>query len=150
MEIATALRNITELRAEHGFNAVASAGPMTDAILDSHRRALHQAQDAITARVSELEQYAAQVSAAHAAYQDWQGALRVAHLNDRYLDLVARTAADEHANAEISGLTEQVTAASQAFQLTVQRASMAAAPLVFPRRPVLAPSRPPPLPWTVA
>lgn len=131
-EIATALRNITELRAEHGAPAAASAGPMTNAVLDAHQRALHQAQDAIAARVSELEHYAAQVSAARAAYQDWQGALRVAHLNDRYLDLVARTAADEHASAEISGLSEQVTAAAQAFQLTVQRVSLAAAALVLP------------------
>jgi hypothetical protein len=131
-EIATALRNITELRAEHGFNAAASAGPITNAVLESHRRALQQAQDAISARVRALEQYAAQVSAAHAAYQDWQGALRMSHLNDRYLDLVARTAADEHANAEISDLTEQVATAAQAFQLTVQRVSLAAATLVLP------------------
>lgn len=131
-EIATALRNITELRAEHGANAAASAGPMTNAVLDAHQRALHQAQDAIAARAAELEQYAAQVSAAHTAYQDWQGALRVARLNDRYLDLVARTAADEHANAEIGGLTEQVATAAQAFQQTVQRVSLAAAALVLP------------------
>jgi hypothetical protein len=131
-EIATALRNITELRAEHGSNAAASVGPLTDAVLQSHQRALQQAQDAISARATELEQYAAHVSAAHTAYQDWQDALRVSDLNDRYLDLVARTAADEHASAQISGLTEQVTAAAQAFRLIAQRVSLAAAALVLP------------------
>jgi hypothetical protein len=131
-EIATALRNIAELRAEHDSNTAASAGPMTDAVLRSHQRALHQALDAISTRVRELEQYAAHVRSARTAYQDWQGALRASNLNDRYLDLVARTAADEHASAEINGLTEHVTAAAQAFQLTVQQVSLAAAELVLP------------------
>jgi hypothetical protein len=32
-QIALALRDITDLRAEHEFNAAASAGPMTDPVL---------------------------------------------------------------------------------------------------------------------
>jgi hypothetical protein len=32
-EIAVALRDITDLRAEHGMNMVASVGPMTNAVL---------------------------------------------------------------------------------------------------------------------
>jgi hypothetical protein len=131
-EIAVALRDITDLRAEHEFNAADSRGPMTDAVLQPHRRALQLAQDAISSRVDTLERYAAQVSAAETAYRDWQHALRVSHLNDKYLDLVARTAADEHAVVEISGLTEQAAAAARAFRDTVEDVSLAAAALVLP------------------
>jgi hypothetical protein len=130
-EIAVALRDITDLRAEHGLNAAASVGPMTNAVLKSQESALSQAQEAIAARVAELERYADCVSAAGAAYRDWQDALRVADLNDRYLDLVARTAADEYAVAEISGLTERAVAA-QTFQQAFQKLSLAAAALEFP------------------
>lgn len=90
-EIAVALRDITDLRAEHGLNAAASVGPMTDAVLKSQEGALVHADEAIAARVSELERYADCVRAASTAYRDWQDALRVSDLNDRYLDLVART-----------------------------------------------------------
>ncbi|HUA41984.1 MAG TPA: hypothetical protein VMA32_10480 [Streptosporangiaceae bacterium] len=130
-EIAVALRDITDLRAEHGMNAAASVGPMTNAILRSQETALTQAQESITARVAELERYADCVTAAGTAYQDWQDALRVSDMNDRYLDLVARTAADEHAVAEISGLTERA-AAAQAFQQAAQEVSLAAAALELP------------------
>ncbi|MDQ2811474.1 MAG: hypothetical protein M3Z75_06225 [Actinomycetota bacterium] len=132
-ETAVALRDITELRTEHEFNAADSRGPMTDAVLQPHQRALQLAQDAISSRVTALERYAAQVSLAETAYRDWRDALRVSHLNDKYLDLVARTAADEHAVVEIYGLTERAAAAAQAFRDTSQQVSVAAAALVLPK-----------------
>jgi hypothetical protein len=52
--------------------------------------------------------------------------------NDKYLDLVARTAADQHATAEITGLAEQAAEAAQAFRETLQRATAAAEALVLP------------------
>jgi hypothetical protein len=131
-DIAVALRDISELRAEHEVNAAASVGPMTDTVLQPHKRALQFAQDAISSRIAALEHYAAEVSAAGIAYRDWQDALRVSDLNDRYRDLVARTAADEHAVVEISGLAEQAAAAAQAFRDTVQQVSLAAEALVLP------------------
>src|SRR5215469_2929529 len=100
-EIVVDLRDITDLRAEHGLNAAARVGPMTNAVLKSQEAALAQAQGAITAIVKELERYADRVSAAANARRDWEDAVRVSDMNDRYLDLVARTAADEHAVAEI-------------------------------------------------
>jgi hypothetical protein len=130
-EIAVALRDITDLRVEHGLNAAASVGPMTNAVLQSQQRALVQAHDAIAARVSELERYADCVSAAETAYRDWQDALRVSNLNDLYLDLVARTAADEHAVAEIGAMTER-TSTAQAFGQAVQQLSLAASALETP------------------
>lgn len=78
---------------------------MTEAVLESHRRALALAQQATTARVCALERYAAQVRVTDAARLDWQSALKIAGLNDRYLDLLARTAADDQAIAEITILT---------------------------------------------
>lgn len=131
-EIAVALRDLTELRMEHDVNAAASRGPMTDAVLEPHQRALQLAQEAISSKITALEHYTAQVSAAETALRDWRDALRVSHLNDKYLDLVARTAADEHAVVEISGLTEQAAAAAQAFRDAAQEMNQAAAALALP------------------
>jgi len=130
-EIAVALRDISDLRAEHGLNAAGSVGPMTNAVLKSQESALAQAHGAIAARVSELERYSDCVSTAEAAYRDWQDALRVSNLNDLYLDLVARTAADELAVAEISGMTER-TSTAQAFQQAVHELNLAASALELP------------------
>jgi len=130
-EIAVALRDITDLRTEHKVNAAASAGPMTNAVLKPQEHALARAHEAIAARVCELERYAECVSAAEAAYRDWQDALRVSHLNDRYLDLVARTAADEHAVAEISEITQRA-ATARAFHQAVHELTLAASALELP------------------
>jgi hypothetical protein len=76
--------------------------------------------------------YAALVTAAQAAYRDWQDALRIAKLNDKYLDLVARTAADELAVTEIGDLAEHAGKAAQAFRDTAREVSAAGAALVLP------------------
>jgi hypothetical protein len=131
-QIATALRDITDLRAEHGFNAAASAGPMTDSVLAPQQRALQLAQEAIESTVTALERYAAEVLAARSAFQDWQDALRISNLNDDYLELVARTAAGEHAVIEIGGLTDQAAAAAQAVRESMRQVSLAAAALALP------------------
>lgn len=131
-QIAIALRDITDLRAEHEFNAAASAGLLTDSVLGPQQHALRLAQDAIESRVTALERYAAEVLAAKSAFQDLQDALRISSSNDRYLDLVARTAADEHATAEISGLTDQASAAAQAVRESMRQVGLAAAALALP------------------
>jgi hypothetical protein len=131
-QIAIALRDITDLRAEHEFNAAASAGPMTDSVLGPQQRALQLAQDAIESRVTALERYAAEVLAARSAFRDWRDALRISDLNDRYLDLVAHTSADEHAVTEISDLADQATAAAQALRESMRQVGLAAAALALP------------------
>jgi len=132
-EIASTLREITALRAESGTSLPgASPGPMTEAVLESHRRALALAQQATTARVCALERYAEQVRVTDAARLDWQSALKIAGLNDRYLDLLARTAADDQAIAEITTLTEQASAADEALRESLHRATIAAEALVLP------------------
>ena len=131
-EIASTLREITALRAKFDANLLdASRGPITDAVLESHRRALAVAREATASRVHAIERYAAQVRMADAARLDWQNALKIASLNDRYLDLLARTAADEHAIAEITGLTEQASAANEEFRESLHLATIAAEALAL-------------------
>ena len=134
-DIAVALREITELLLDlvSGY-AGGTAGPMTTAILVSQNRAISIARDATTARVLALELLAAQVAAAEAAQRDWETAHRMAANNDKYLDLVARTAADQRATVEITGLAEQAAEAAQAFRETLQRATLAAEALALPER----------------
>ena len=131
-QIAIALRDITDLRAEHEYNAAASAGPLTDSVLGPQQRALQLAQDAIESRVTSLERYAAGVLAAKSAFRDLEDALRISNLNDSYLDLVAHTAADEHAITEISGLTDQATEAAQAVRESMRQVGLASAALALP------------------
>ena len=132
-EIAVALREITELMLDlvSGY-AGATAGPMTTAVLAPQKRAILIARDATTARVLALESLAAQVAAAEATRRDWETAHRLAANNDKYLDLVARTAADQLATVEITGLAEQAAEAAQAFRETLQRATLAAQALALP------------------
>jgi hypothetical protein len=47
------------------------------------------------------------------------------------LDLLARTAADEQAIAEITALTEQASAADEAFRESLRRATIAGEALVL-------------------
>jgi hypothetical protein len=134
-EIASTLCEITALRAESGVGLPgASRGPMTEVVLESHRRALALAQEATASRVCAIERYAAQVRVTDAARLDWQSALQAAGFNDRYLDLLARTAADELAVAEITSLTEQASAANEAFRENLHLATLAAEALALPAR----------------
>jgi hypothetical protein len=127
-EIACAVRELNEVRAL----PAASAGAMTAAVLDSQQRALALAQDSIASRISALERYADQVEAADDAHRDWHTAMRQAGLNDRYLDLVARTAADELAVAELGDLADQAALTVQVLAGSLRDASAAAAVLAFP------------------
>jgi hypothetical protein len=101
-------------------------------VLNSQRRALTLATDATTSRISALERYAAELKAADAAENDWRAALKASDRNDQYLDLIAETVADEHAIAEIKGLTEQAASAAQVFREHLHQASLAAQALDLP------------------
>jgi hypothetical protein len=123
-EIATALRRVTGLRAIHA--AQRPAGSMTESVLAAQQRALDVAQEATAARAAALERFAAQAASADAAYRDWREALELSGLNDRYLDLVAATAADEIAIAELTELTDRATITASALQETLHAASRTA------------------------
>jgi hypothetical protein len=130
-EITATLREITTLRAELD-DGTAAHGPLTEAVIASQQRALGLAAAATAARVAALERLAAQVQAADAARLDWHGAHRRAGRNDRYLDLLARTAADEHAITEITGLAEQAAEAAQALRESLRATGTEAEVLAVP------------------
>jgi hypothetical protein len=132
-EVACASRELTRVRGLP--SADAGTGAMTAAVLDAQQQALTLAVEATTSRVSALERYAEQVAAADEAYQDWQAALRQAGLNDVYLDLVARTAADELAVAELDELTGRAAIMAQVVKSSLQDATAAAEVLALPERP---------------
>lgn len=132
-EIAGKLREITSFRLLLARNTPSDrAGPMTSDVLGAHRHAIDLALEAATARVVALESYGWQLAAADDADRDWRQALKLSELNDRYLDLVARTAADEYAAVEIAGLTVQLTAAATARTDRLREADLAATVLALP------------------
>jgi hypothetical protein len=90
-EIACAMRRRTEVRAL--ANADSETGTMTAAAAESQHQAMELAEEATARRVRAIERYADQVGVANQAHRDWQSALTLAWVNDRYLDLAARTAA---------------------------------------------------------
>ena len=53
-----------------------------------------------------LERYVAEVRAADAAYRDW----KLADLSGRHLDMLARTAAEQHRIAEVEALSRHARA----------------------------------------
>ena len=83
---------------------------MTAALLDRQLQAAQIADSSIASRVAALERYAAEVRQADAAYRDWRQAAALAELDRQHLDILARTAADEHGIAEIEDMSEQVRA----------------------------------------
>jgi hypothetical protein len=128
-DIALALREITELLLDLvSSNAGGAPGPMTAPVLIAQNRAISIARDGTMARVLALELLAAQMAAAEAARRDWETAHRMAANNDKFLDLVARTAADQHATVEITDLAD----ATQEVREALQRATQAAEALALP------------------
>jgi hypothetical protein len=132
-EIACRLRDITLRRTDY-TRSVSSGrhGPQTTAVLDAHLRAITIAHEAITRRVAELTRYAEAVQAADFALLDWRTAKLMSERNPVYLELVARSAADEHALAEITLLTEQADRTHDLFEACLSEATIAALPLVLP------------------
>jgi hypothetical protein len=132
-EIASKLREITALRTLHKANTAGGpAGPMTTDVLGRQRRAIERAQEGTTSLVLALERYASQIAAADEAERDWQRAIELSELNDKYLDLVARTVADDFATEEIAGMIEQLAAATRARSDRLHDADLAARALGLP------------------
>jgi hypothetical protein len=131
-EVACALRSFTGVRALP--TADASAGEMTAAVVDAQQRAFDAAVAGTIRRISSLERYAGQVAAADAALRDWQASLQQAGLNDTYFDLVARTAADELAVAELGQLTGRAAMMARALAHTLGQVEAAAEVLSLPPR----------------
>jgi hypothetical protein len=133
-QIASRLGEITDRRSLLGENTPsAPPGPMTSHVLAALQQAVELAQQAVAARVAALERYARQVAVADNADRDWRQAVELSKLNDRFLDLIARTTADEYATCQLAGLTEQLATATAARNDRLHEADLAAEVLVLPR-----------------
>jgi hypothetical protein len=131
-EIATRLLDITRRRAEYAANRSEGVlGPHTAAVLEAHARAVTIAQVATTRRVEELRRFASEVRASDLALEDLRQAEKLALGNDRYLDLVAATAADEHAITELTDLADDAACAREAYRDALHRAMQAAGSLAI-------------------
>jgi hypothetical protein len=111
-DIALALREQARLRARRAELSAIAAGTL----LDQQFQAAQLADSSIAGRVAALERYAAEVREADAAYRGWQQAAALAELSDQHLDMLARTAADEHGMAEIEAMSQQARAVRLAFR----------------------------------
>jgi len=115
-DIALALREQARLRVRRAELSATRPGPQTAAVLDSQAQAARLADASIADRVAALEGYAAEVRGADAAYRDWRQATDLAEVSRQHLDLLARTAADEHGIAEIQSMAQQARAVREAFR----------------------------------
>jgi hypothetical protein len=115
-DIAVAVREQARLRTRRAEIRTTGAGPATAALLGRQAEAADLAESSIAARVDALEGYAAEVREADAAYRDWQQASRLADLHGQHLDMLARTAADEHGIAAIEAMSQQARAVHDAFR----------------------------------
>lgn len=132
-QIAYRLGKISSLRSLRKATVAGGApGPMTHDVLERQRRSLEEALESTTALVIALERYAAQIAAADEAERDYQQAIRLTEHNDKYLDLIALTAADNHAAEELAGMTEQLVIAARTRRERLHEADLAARALVRP------------------
>lgn len=115
-DIALALREQARLRARRAELSQVHTGPLAVTLLDGQFRAARLAEASVARRVAALERYAGEVRAADAAYRDWQSAAAVAELDGQHLDLLARTAADEHGIAGIEAMSQHARAIQLALR----------------------------------
>ncbi|HET7017329.1 MAG TPA: hypothetical protein VFI65_25635 [Streptosporangiaceae bacterium] len=131
-EIARRLWDISTRRVEYMANRSGGVpGPHTAAVLKGHAQAITIAQNATSRRVEELLRFANEVRASDRALADLRKAEQLALGNDRYLDLVVATAADEHAITELIRLANDAVQAREAYQVALDRAMVAAGPLAL-------------------
>jgi hypothetical protein len=115
-DIAVAVREQGRLRSRRAEIRTTGSGRATAALLARQAEAADLAESRIAARINALEDYAAEVREADAAYQDWQQVSRLADLHGQHLDMLARTAADEHGIAAIEAMSQQARAVHDAFR----------------------------------
>jgi hypothetical protein len=115
-EIALALRDQAGLRAKRaGLTGLAPGTPAAE-LLEQHRHAARTAEQSVATRIRALERYAAEVRVADATYRNWRQHAAVTELSGPHLDMLARTAADEHGIAALRAMTRQARAVQQAIR----------------------------------
>jgi hypothetical protein len=108
------------------------AGPMTADAIRPGQRAIVVALKSAESRLLKLERYALSVRKVDAMHRDWIGTQKAERLNQRFQDIVARTAADELAAKEFDRLTEKAAEAERSFHQSVEEADLAGETLVLP------------------
>ncbi|MGD0375182.1 MAG: hypothetical protein ABSB01_11455 [Streptosporangiaceae bacterium] len=111
-DIAVALREQARLRAMRAELSAVGTGTQPACQL----QAAELADSSIAGRVAALERYAAEAREADAAYRDWQQAAALAEFSGEHLDMLARTAADEHGIAELEAMSQQARAVRLALR----------------------------------
>ncbi|MGW3424464.1 hypothetical protein [Streptomyces phaeochromogenes] len=125
-EIAEALREYTRLVKAEPKNP---RGDKVAALLGTRRKALKTSLDGIARRVTALESYADQVTAADDRYKELQQIHQLAEGGGDVLDLLdllARTVRDDLAVAEIEGMTGEAAAVATTFTSALESAKEAA------------------------
>jgi hypothetical protein len=115
-DIAVALREQARLRARREAVDDPLPGSAAAELLAWHRDAARAAEESITRRVDALERYAAEVRAADEAYRQRLTHTAIADLSAPHLDMLARTAADDHGIAELDDMTRQATTLRQSLE----------------------------------
>jgi hypothetical protein len=115
-DIAVALRDHGRLRRRRAGQARGEVGPETAEVLKWQADAARLADASIGARVAALERYAGEVRAADLAYRDWRRAQALHEQGGQHLDMLARTAADQHGIAEVDELSRQARAVRLALR----------------------------------
>ncbi|MDH6522094.1 hypothetical protein [Streptomyces sp. SAI-090] len=95
-------------------------------LLTSRRRVLETSLQGIERRVAALEAYAEQVAEADARYAEVREIERLTAGSTELLELLARTAADDLAVAEIEGLTDEAAVVASTFTKALESAKQAA------------------------
>lgn len=122
-EIADALREYSRLVRNE------PAKPKSEKVvelLDTRRRALDLSREGIERRVSALEAYAVQVAEADRQYVELQQIRQLTAGSDDVLDLLARTARDDLAVAEVEGMTHEAAVVAATFTTALETARQAA------------------------
>jgi hypothetical protein len=117
-QIALALREQARLRALRAELAEPTPSSPAAELLDDHRRAARAAEQSTADRVAALERYAAEIYRTDTAYRDWRQHAAIAELTGPHLDLLARTAADDHGITELDALAERARVLRQSLTET--------------------------------
>ncbi|MFB4307571.1 hypothetical protein [Actinomadura sp. GTD37] len=130
--VAGALAEHTRLRRERLAQQPERLSPRVRALLEPQDRALELSVRSVTGRIEALEAYARRAGEADDAYHESRVLQGLPEQNARYRDLLASTARDETAGAEIRGMAEDARRAEAALRERVAGALRAGLELALP------------------
>ncbi|TDD73904.1 hypothetical protein [Actinomadura rubrisoli] len=130
--IAGALAEHTRLRRERRAQQPERLSAGVRALLEPQDRALELSVQSITRRIEALESYALRAGEADDAYHESRVLQSLPEQNARYRDLLASTAGDAMAGAEIEAMAQDARRAETALRERVTSALRAGQELVLP------------------